>query len=201
MLVAQGEKDKAVDTLDAMVKAERDRATSGGQRFEGFLGDAESLLAELAVETGRDSLKADLGSSAAGAAPAPPGGANPQLSQEIVDALRKQLEQKGASEDGKGLTKEIVDALQQNVDEGATGGTTLQVPADEMPKPGAQAPAPEPAAGAPDAPDAPRPPDPTPTPEAKQAPQAPQAPPQAPPHTMQGPDQAPADAPSEGPAQ
>jgi tetratricopeptide (TPR) repeat protein len=140
MYVALGDKKKAAQLLEALVKAERARPPAEGTRYEGLIADAETLLTELSVELDDPKLRADIPSSSSGAAP---GGAKTgALTQDIVDALRKQLENK---QGGEGLSEEIVNALEQQVQTGDTSATTVQVPAPKggaaEPQPG-QAPAP-----------------------------------------------------------
>ena len=178
MLVAQKQPDKAVDLLDELVKAERERAAADGNRFESVLGDAETLLGELGVATGRETAASKAPGVAAPNVMPGGGGGGGGLSQEIVDALRKQLEQKGEGEgeEGKGLTKEIVDALQQNVNDGESGNT-MQLPAGAAPTP-----APAPAKRKPVEPPAPaKPVEPPPPAKPVEAPTAPAPAPAAPP--------------------
>ena len=121
------------------MKAERARPEEQGKRFENVLGDAETLLTELSVELNAPKLRQDL-------APAPSamgGGAQGQpgaLTKDIVEQLRKQLEQQGGGE--KGLNKELVEALEKQVQHGAPGAAPANAPA----------PAPAPANGKPAAP-------------------------------------------------
>ena len=141
MHVALGDKKKAAQLLEALVKAERARPPADGTRYEGLIADAETLLTELSVELDDPKLRADIpSSSSAGAAPG--GSKTGALTQDIVDALRKQLENK---QGGEGLSEEIVNALEQQVQTGDTSATTVQVPAPKgaagQPQP-AQAPAP-----------------------------------------------------------
>jgi hypothetical protein len=114
MLRAQGQKQKAAEVLEALVKAERARPQEQGTRFEGVVGDAETLLTELSVDLNAPKLRQDIAPAASSSS----GGAQPGgLTQDIVNALRKQLEQ---GKGGKGLDKKILEQLQQQVDEGNT---------------------------------------------------------------------------------
>ena len=131
MLIAQGQKQKAAELLAALVKAERARPASEGVRFEGVVSDAETLLTELSVELDAPKLRADIPGamptpSAAGGEPGEPSG----LSQEIIDALRKQLE---SGKGGKGLTPEMLEQLEKQVDKGKSGGTAVKIPAPTAP--------------------------------------------------------------------
>jgi tetratricopeptide (TPR) repeat protein len=141
MRMALGDKKKAAELLEALVKAERARPPAEGTRYEGVVSDAETLLAELAVDLGDPKLRVDL--PASGGGPSAGGGQPGALTQDIVDALRKQLENK---QGGEGLSKEIVDALDQQVKSGESSSTTVKVPA---PKAAAGAPQPGPAQPAP----------------------------------------------------
>jgi tetratricopeptide (TPR) repeat protein len=147
MYVALGDKKKAASLLEALVKAERARPPVEGTRYEGLIADAETLLTELAVELGDPKLRADIPSSSSGTSAAGSGKTG-ALTQDIVDALRKQLENK---QGGEGLSKDIVDALEQQVQTGDTSATTVQVPA---PKGGAD---PQPQPGEPPVPNTPAP--------------------------------------------
>jgi tetratricopeptide (TPR) repeat protein len=110
MLIAQGKKQAGAELLQTLVKAERARpATEGGVSFEGLVSDAEMLLNELAVELGAPQLRVDLPASQRAM---PASGAGTGLTQDIVDALRKQLESGSGS---KGLTKDIVEQLERQV--------------------------------------------------------------------------------------
>jgi tetratricopeptide (TPR) repeat protein len=114
MLIAQGQKQKAAESLEALVKAERARPQDQGQRFEGVVSDAETLLTELSVELNAPKLRADIAPAAGPSSAAEQPNA---LTQDIVDALRRQIEQgKGQ----KGLDQKVIDALQQQVNEGAS---------------------------------------------------------------------------------
>ena len=124
MLNALGQKQKAAEVLEALVKAERARPPGEGTRHEGVVSDAETLLSELSVELGNPKLRADIPAASSGATGAPGG-----LTQDIVEALRKQLEAGQAQGEGGGLTKEIVDALDQQVKSGESTSTTVKVPA------------------------------------------------------------------------
>jgi tetratricopeptide (TPR) repeat protein len=112
MHIALREPQKAADLLQALVKGERARPPGEGGRFDSLLSDAETLLTELSVELNAPKLRADI--PAASTAAASPGGAIPggaqQISPEILEALRKQLENGKTDE---GLTKEVIDALDQ----------------------------------------------------------------------------------------
>ncbi len=138
MEIAQGQKQKAADRLQAMVKAERARPPGEGVRFEDIVTDAETLLAELSVELDAPKLRVDLpaavGAGSASTEQGPGASAQkPVLTKQIVDALRKQLAQ---GKGGKGLTKEIVDQLEKQVESGHTNATTTRVP---VPAPAAPA--------------------------------------------------------------
>jgi tetratricopeptide (TPR) repeat protein len=145
MLSALGQKQKAAELLAALIKAERARPPVEGGRYEGTLADAETLLTELSVALDDPKLRAEI-PGASGSAAAGPGGKTGALTQDIVDALRKQLENQ---QGGEGLSKEIVDALDQQVKTGDSSATTIQVPspkgAGATPQP--EAPAPTPGAG------------------------------------------------------
>jgi tetratricopeptide (TPR) repeat protein len=149
MQIALGNKQKAADILQALVKAERARPAGEGTRFESVVSDAELLLTELSVELNAPKLRADIpsASSQAGAAPGSQQGTG--LTQDIIDALRKQLESgKGAD---KGLTKDVVDQLEKQMKSGSSTGTTVKIPA-----PAHGAPSQAPAGQAPAGKDAPR---------------------------------------------
>jgi hypothetical protein len=130
MNIALGQKQKAADALQALVKAERARPPGEGVHFDAIVGDAETLLTELSVELNAPKLRADIPSG--GGAPASPHGGGPAagqgaaLTQEIIDSLRKQL---GTGKGGKGLTKDIVDQLEKQVQSGTSNATTTKVPA------------------------------------------------------------------------
>jgi tetratricopeptide (TPR) repeat protein len=114
MHIALHEPQKAADLLQALVKAERARPPGEGGRFDSLLSDAETLLTELSVELNAPKLRTDIppatasGASPGGATTAAGGGQ--RISPEILEALRKQLESGKADE---GLSKEVVDALDQ----------------------------------------------------------------------------------------
>lgn len=123
MLVAQGQLQKAAELLQPLIKAERARTEAqGGIRYESVLNNAEALLTELSVALGAPSLRVDI--------PAPsmqsptPGpmqeGSGSGLSQEIIDSLRKQLE---SGKGGKGLTKELLQQLEQQAQENPPAST------------------------------------------------------------------------------
>jgi tetratricopeptide (TPR) repeat protein len=137
MLIALGQKQKAAELLQALVKAERARPPGEGMRFDDLVTEADTRLTELSVELNAPKLRVDLPASAkVGAAAGPsPGGGGPSpagtgLTKDIVDALRKQL---ASGKGGKGLTKEIIDQLDKQVKSGNTSATSVRVPA---PKPG-----------------------------------------------------------------
>lgn len=95
LLAAGGDKAKAIDVLEAMVKGERERSATEGERFESTLTDAETLLSALAVELGKPKLEPRIPSSASGGSAL--GGGQQGLSPELMEALRKQLEQQGVN--------------------------------------------------------------------------------------------------------
>ncbi len=141
MQIALGNKQKAADMLAALVKAERARpADQGGMRFESVVSDAETLLTELSVELNAPKLRADIpaANTQAGAAPGGPQATGSGLTQDIIDALRKQLES-GQGKD-KGLSKDVIDQLEKQVQSGTSTGTTIKIPAPAQGAP-AQAPA------------------------------------------------------------
>lgn len=94
MLVALGKKEEAATLLESMIKDERERAPEAGVRFESTVAAAEALLNALATELGKPKLEPSLKSQAM---PPGPGGPAQGLSPELLEALRKQLEQKGAT--------------------------------------------------------------------------------------------------------
>ena len=140
MQIALGNKQKAADMLQALVKAERAKPAGEGTRFESVVSEAETLLTELSVELNAPKLRPEAAPSSAAPPPTSPHAQGTGLTKEIVEALRKQLES-GKGE--KGLTKDIVDQLEKQVQSGASGSKTIQIP---MPKAPA-APAPKPAEG------------------------------------------------------
>jgi predicted negative regulator of RcsB-dependent stress response len=73
MLVAQGQRDAARKLLEASSKAAADKPDEQGERFESIAGAAQTLLSELG---GKPAEKAGKGSG---------------ISQNVLDALRKQL--------------------------------------------------------------------------------------------------------------
>jgi hypothetical protein len=141
MYVALGDKKKAAELLEALLKAERARPPADGTRYEGLVADAETLLTELSVELDDPKLRADIPSASGGAAAGD--GKTGALTQDIVDALRKQLENQ---QGGKGLNKDIVDALEQQVQTGDSSATTIKIPAPKSGSDQAQ-PGPAPAPG------------------------------------------------------
>jgi hypothetical protein len=146
MQIALGQKQKAADLLQALIKADKARPAGEGTRFESVVSDAETLLTELSVELNAPKLRADIPSGAGKA----PSGASPQatgtgLTKEIIESLRKQLE---SGKGGKGLTKDIVDQLDKQVKDGTSGGTstTYKVPVQKA-APGQTAEKPAPGKG------------------------------------------------------
>jgi tetratricopeptide (TPR) repeat protein len=137
MLIALGQKQQAAKLLEALIKAERARPPAEGVRYEGVIADAETALTELSVALDDPKLRADIpsASSATGAPGAQPGG----LTQDIVEALRKQIES-GQAEGKGGLTEEIVEALDQQVKSGKSSSTSAK-----LPEPGARPAQPPPA--------------------------------------------------------
>lgn len=133
MLIALGNKQKAADMLQALVKGERAKpAGEGGTRFESIVSESETLLTELAVELNAPKLRPETpaGSPGMGApAPSSPHGQGTALTKEIVDALRKQLE---SGKGDKGLTKDIVDQLDRQVQSGDKSAQTVQIPAPKQ---------------------------------------------------------------------
>ena len=73
MLVAEGQRAEARTLLEALSKAEADKPAEQGERFESALNAAQNLLSEL------------------GGQPADRAGKNSGISQNVLDALRKQL--------------------------------------------------------------------------------------------------------------
>ena len=65
MQIALGQKQKAADLLQALLKAEKARPAGEGTRFESVVSDAETLLTELSVELNAPKLRADIPSAAA----------------------------------------------------------------------------------------------------------------------------------------
>lgn len=113
MHIALHEPQPAADLLQALVKAERARPPGEGGRFDSLLSDAETLLTELSVELNAPKLRADIPPASGPTASsdgATPAGGGQRISPEILEALRKQLENGKTDE---GLTKEVVDALDQ----------------------------------------------------------------------------------------
>lgn len=136
MLVALGQKQKAAELLQALVKAERARPPGEGMRFDDLVSDADTRLTELSVELNAPKLRAELPSAgattagpAAGPGPAASTGASTGgLTKDIVDALRKQLQ---SGKGGKGLTKDLIDQLDKQVKSGNTSATSVRVPASK----------------------------------------------------------------------
>jgi tetratricopeptide (TPR) repeat protein len=130
MHIALGQKPKAAELLQALVKAERARPPGEGMRFESVVSEAETLLTELSVELNAPKLRAEIPAASPVLGPSPgPGpdkGGGTGLTKDIVDALRKQLE---SGKGGKGLTKDIVQQLEKQVQSGHTTTTTVRVPA------------------------------------------------------------------------
>jgi tetratricopeptide (TPR) repeat protein len=128
MQIALGNKQKAADMLQALVKAERAKPAGEGSRFESIVGEAETLLTELSVELNAPKLRPEAPASNLGAAATgSPHAQGAGLTKEIVDALRKQLE---SGKGGKGLTKDIVDQLEHQVQSGDTSSSkAVQIPA------------------------------------------------------------------------
>jgi tetratricopeptide (TPR) repeat protein len=136
MYLALGQPQKAADLLQALVKAERARPPGEGGRFQALLSDAETLLTELSVQLNDAKLRADIPAAPVqgigqardtqGAGPA--SGQGQQITEEIVEALRKQLE---SGKGGKGLTKEVVDALAEQAKQGE--GASPQTPVHNPP--------------------------------------------------------------------
>lgn len=134
MQIALGNKQKAADILQALVKAERAKPAGEGTRFESIVSEAETLLTELSVELNAPKLRpetpAGMGSPGAMAPSSPHGqGQGTALTKEIVDALRKQLE---SGKGDKGLTKDIVDQLDRQVQAGDKSGKTPPTPAPKQ---------------------------------------------------------------------
>jgi tetratricopeptide (TPR) repeat protein len=135
MLIAQGQKQKAAELLQALVKAERARPAGEGTRFDDLVSEADTRLSELAVELNAPKLRVDLPSTTPttmpSTGPGPAGGTatGTGLTKDIVEALRKQL---ASGKGGKGLTKEIIDQLDKQVKTGNTSSTSVRIPA---PKP------------------------------------------------------------------
>jgi tetratricopeptide (TPR) repeat protein len=136
MLIALGNKQKAADMLQALVKGERAKPSGeGGTRFESVVAEAETLLTELAVELNAPKLRPETpaggapGMGMGAAAPSSPHAQGAGLTKEIVEALRKQLE---SGKGDKGLTKDIVDQLDRQVQSGDTSGKTVQIPAPKQ---------------------------------------------------------------------
>jgi tetratricopeptide (TPR) repeat protein len=119
MQVALGQKQKAAELLEALIKAERARPASEGKRYETVLSNAETLLTELSVELNAPKLRADLPSAA------PAHGSGAGITTDLIEALRKQL---GAGEGGA-ATQQVIDALQQQMNTGEPGSTTVTIPA------------------------------------------------------------------------
>jgi tetratricopeptide (TPR) repeat protein len=142
MHMALGEKQKAADVLEALVKAERARPPAEGTRYENVVADAETLLTELSVELNAPKLRADI-PGAGGPHGAEGGGTG--LTQDIVDALRKQLE---SGKGGSGVSKEVLDALEHQVQTGQTSGKTVQIPVGKSQSPQGQGTQPSPSAPA-----------------------------------------------------
>jgi tetratricopeptide (TPR) repeat protein len=142
MQIALGNKQKAADMLQALVKAERARPAGEGVRFESVVSDAEMLLTELSVELNAPKLRADIpaANAAAGAAPGSPQANGTGLTKDIVEALRKQL---ATGKGGEGLNKDVLDQLEKQVESGNSSSTTIKIPAP------AKAPADAPAKDAP----------------------------------------------------
>ena len=131
MLVAGGDKKKAIEVLEALVKSERERPADDPTHFEGVVADAETLLLEMGSDVGKPKLRADVPVQA----PTP---AQQGLTPEIIEALRKQLAAKeaqgaAADSDKPGLTKELLDGLEKSLDDPASTSTVIQVPANEVP--------------------------------------------------------------------
>jgi tetratricopeptide (TPR) repeat protein len=124
MQIALGQKQKAAETLEKLVKAERARPEEQGKRFENVIGDAETMLTELSVELNAPKLRQDIAPSAMGGGEQPGG-----LTQDIIEQLRKQLEQ---GQGDKGVNKELVEALEKQV---PPQGSTAPAPAPANDKP------------------------------------------------------------------
>jgi tetratricopeptide (TPR) repeat protein len=130
MQIALGNKQKAADMLQALVKAERAKPAGEGSRFESVVGEAETLLTELSVELNAPKLRPETPASNLGAAPSSPHAQGAGLTKEIVEALRKQLE---SGKGDKRLTKDIVDQLDRQVQSGDTSSSkTVQIPAPKQ---------------------------------------------------------------------
>lgn len=127
MAAALGKSDDAVKILKDLVSADADRKDADGPAFESVVETAQLLLQEWGAGPIRATPTAGLPGAAAapalGGAPAPGGG----LTQQMIDSLKQQLQAQGASvDDGKPkLTKEIVDALQQQVADGEGDDVTV----------------------------------------------------------------------------
>ena len=91
--MAQGQPQKAAEVLEALVKAERARPEEQGKRFENVVGDAETLLTELSVELNAPKLRQDLAPAPSAMPAAGRQGSRAALTKDIVEQLRKQLEQ------------------------------------------------------------------------------------------------------------
>jgi len=82
MLIAQGDRKKASEVLDALLKAERSRPATEAKRFEDVVSSAETLLNELSVELDDPKLRADAPGKAA---------AHGNNSADIMEMIRSQL--------------------------------------------------------------------------------------------------------------
>ena len=68
MQIALGNKQKAADMLQALVKAERAKPAGEGTRFESVVSEAETLLTELSVELNAPKLRPETPAGNLGAA-------------------------------------------------------------------------------------------------------------------------------------
>ncbi len=130
MLVARGKRDKALELLDAAFEADKARAPTDAARFVSVTDAARTLHAEIATALGKPRLHADV----AGPSAAPDStGSGSGVTQQLVDALRRQLaEAKQGARDAGGLTDDIVKALEGQVGQPGTT-TSTRVPAAPAP--------------------------------------------------------------------
>ncbi len=113
MLVAQGERKKASEVLDAMLKAERNRPATEAKRFEDTVSAAGTLLDELAVALDDPKLRASAQQ------PAATGGTN-----DIMQMIRSQLK---AGKGEPSLDDKQLEKLVHELDKG--GGAPPAQPA------------------------------------------------------------------------
>ncbi len=85
ILASTGKRDEARKVLEALTKASADKPAAENDKFPSVTESAQTLLQELGGQRSDKQPQLDLSALGAG------GGNNPALTQQIMDALRKQL--------------------------------------------------------------------------------------------------------------